>query len=425
MASGTEADSVVGRHQGRFSIVTMPREDRLFRRIVARQIRAVRMGGATLRGARRDLRLRYPEAELSRQRDVWIRGSAVELWLAYRDGKSGAATPWVPWWGARGIARIVLDSQGRLRRPNARCRNLLGLPPGTSPRLALGDLVAAEFHADICRSAKWLSGYAETVGALQVRLPRGEQLNLEFCARPDASRRRFQLALRSSADRDDAIARDALRQSSLGSLSPAVQREVLEDSTRRNLAPGERLTVPLIHESWVVLVVSGIVRLYVTMDGLEPTIVYRSPGTLLGTHAMVAPKPLLVGLQAITPSVLIQLPAHQVEKLAGSRPAFARAVSSEEHLELHEVVRSLAARSATSLKQRLAREIMLLSDLQPDDQFVPVTEQQLADGVGSIRESVARTIGDLRREGSIVTTRHGLIVLDRVTLRKAGQVGPN
>jgi CRP/FNR family transcriptional regulator, cyclic AMP receptor protein len=420
-----EPDRVLGRGQDRFSVVTIPREDRLFRRIAARQIRSVRAGGSSVRAARRDLRLRYPAAELNYQRDVLIRGTAVELWMAYRDGRARAAAPMVRWWDQRGTARITLDSDGRLRRPNAHCRNLLGLPAGTFPRLALQDLISAELHLEICRSAKWLSGYAETVGALQVRLPRGGRLTLEFCARPDATRNRFLLALRSSSERDHAIEREALRQSSLASLPSAVQRAVLGEGTRRILAPGERLTAMLTQESWVVLVVSGILRLYVTMDGLEPTLVYGSAGTLLGTHAMVAPKPLLVGLQAVTPSVLMQLRARQVERLAGSSSAFARAVSNEEHQQLHEVVRSFAARSSASLKQRLAREIVLLSDLQPDDAVVAVTEQQLADGVGSIRESVARTIADLRREGWIVTTRHGLIVLDKSTLRKAGQAGLN
>jgi CRP-like cAMP-binding protein len=423
MASGMEADRPAGRRQDRFSIVTLPREDRLFRHIATRRIRSVRSGGVTVRTARRDLRLRYPEAELNRQRDVWIRGRAVELWFAYRDGRATAAAPKVRWWEERGTARIELDSEWRLGKPNARCLNLLGLPAGSFPGLALRDLISGELHDDISRLAKSLSSCTETVGALTVRLPRGQRLNLEFCATRDAGRRRFQVALRSSADRDDANAREALRQSSLASLSFAVQREVLGHSTRRNLAPGERLAAPLTQESWVVLVVSGILRLYVTMDGLEPTIVYGSPGTLLGTHAMLAPKPLLVGVQAVTPSVLMQLRARNVEQLAGSSAAFARAVSNEALLQLHEVVRSFASRSAASLKQRLAREIVLLSDLQPHDRLLAVTEQQLADGVGSIRESIGRTMGDLRREGWIVTTRHGLIVLDEATLRRAGQAG--
>ena len=92
-------------------------------------------------------------------------------------------------------------------------------------------------------------------------------------------------------------------------------------------------------------------------------------------------------------------------------------------LHLREVVRSFAAHAAGNLRQRLAREIMLLADLEADDEFVSVTEQQLADGVGSIRESIGRSIGDLRRDGSIATTRHGLLILDKERLRTAGSLG--
>jgi CRP-like cAMP-binding protein len=90
-------------------------------------------------------------------------------------------------------------------------------------------------------------------------------------------------------------------------------------------------------------------------------------------------------------------------------------------LQLREVVRSFTAHAAGDLLQRLAREIMVLSDLHTDDELLPVTEQQLADGIGSIRESVGRSVGDLRRDGLIATTRHGLLVLDKERLREAGQ----
>ena len=46
-----------------------------------------------------------------------------------------------------------------------------------------------------------------------------------------------------------------------------------------------------------------------------------------------------------------------------------------------------------------------------------VTEQQLADSVGSIRESVSRAMGDFRRHGWVATTRYGLIPLDADALR--------
>jgi hypothetical protein len=43
--------------------------------------------------------------------------------------------------------------------------------------------------------------------------------------------------------------------------------------------------------------------------------------------------------------------------------------------------------------------------------------------VGSIRESIGRSIGDLRRDGCIATTRHGLLILDKAMLQRAGEAG--
>jgi CRP-like cAMP-binding protein len=121
--------------------------------------------------------------------------------------------------------------------------------------------------------------------------------------------------------------------------------------------------------------------------------------------------------------VVLQLSTRRVAELTRSKPAFAQALASDVQSQLGEVVRSFAAHAAGDLLQRLAREITVLSDLHADDDFLPVTEQQLADGIGSIRESVGRSIGDLRRDGLIATTRHGLLVLDKERLREAGHPG--
>jgi CRP/FNR family transcriptional regulator len=203
----------------------------------------------------------------------------------------------------------------------------------------------------------------------------------------------------------------------------ALRTELFRSGVRRKLGSGERLTKTLTDDSWVVLVTAGIMRLYAALDGYEPTLAYGNAGFLFGTHAMLPSESFLVGLQSVTPSVVLQLSARRVEDLASSNAAFARALSEDVQLHLREVVLSFAAQAAGNLRQRLAREIMVLSDLEAHDELVPVTEQQLADGVGSIRESIGRSIGDLRRDGFIATTRHGLLVLDKGRLRKAGQVG--
>ncbi|MEA2612322.1 MAG: family transcriptional regulator, cyclic receptor protein [Chloroflexota bacterium] len=423
MHSRAPADANAAPHQDGYHVVSIPATDDLFRHTVDRHVRSVRQQGATLRSARRSLRQRYPDAELSCQRDGGIRGESVELWFAYRDGRAEAIAPPSHWWDDRGLARVVIDPSGRLIGANAPCRRLLGLPPANGGVIMLRDLVSGELYQDLRLESRGLPPGHDWVGSLPIRLPDGRRLDVEFHVRRERTAERFEVTLRSLGDRDRANDWIALQQSTLRSVPPALLTELFRSGVRRKLGAGERLAKSLISDEWVVLVTAGVMRLYVAMDGFEPTLAYGNRGSLFGTHAMVPSEAFLVGLQSVTPSVVLQLAARRVGELAKSNPAFARALSEDVQLHLHEVVRSFAAHAAGNLRQRLARQIVELSDLEPEDELVPVTEQQLADGVGSIRESIGRSIGDLRRDGSIATTRHGLLVLDKGRLREAGHAG--
>jgi CRP-like cAMP-binding protein len=423
MHSEAPAEAQAAPHRDRYRVVSIPGTDTLFRHTVDRHVRSVRWRGATLRAARRSLRQRYPDAELSCQGDGGIRGESVELWFAYRDGRTEANAPQARWWDDRGLARVVVAATGRLIGANAPCRRLLGLNPGNAGALTLCDLVSPELYQELWLESKRLSPTETLDGSLPLRLPSGRRLDIEFHARRDGTARRFEVAMRSIADRDRANDQMALEQSALGSMPAALLTELLRSGVRRKLRSGERLAKSLTDDAWVVLVTAGVMRLYVAMDGYEPTLAYGNAGSLFGTHAMDRSDTFLLGLQSVTPSVVLQLSVRRVQELAKSNTAFARALSEDVQIHLREVVRSFAAHAAGNLRQRLAREIARLSDLEADDEFVSVTEQQLADGVGSIRESIGRSIGDLRRDGSIATTRHGLLILDKGRLRIVGSVG--
>jgi CRP/FNR family transcriptional regulator, cyclic AMP receptor protein len=420
MPSAAPAGSRAGKQQDHFRVVSIPATDTLFRHTVDRHVRSVRQRGGTLRAARRSLRQRYPDAELSRQRDCRVRGELVELWFAYRDGRAEAVTPQNSWWDDPESAHVLIDASGRLTAPNAACRQLLSLPLEDAATITLRDLVSAELFRELLLESKRRPATTAWFGSLALRLPRGRRLDVEFHAQPD-TRERFKVTMRSIGDRDRANDWLALRQSALGSVPAALLRELVRVGTRRKLGPGERLAKSLTDDAWVVLVTGGIMRLYLALDGSEPTLAYGNFGTLFGTHAFAPAESMLLGLQAVTSAVVLELSARQVGEMAQSSPAFLRALSTDVQLQLREVIRSFADHAAGDLPQRLARQIVVLSDLHTDAALVPVTEQQLADGIGSIRESVARSIGDLRRDGSIATTRHGLLILDKGRLRAAGE----
>jgi CRP-like cAMP-binding protein len=266
------------------------------------------------------------------------------------------------------------------------------------------------------------SGGEVRFGSVSLRLRTGRRLDIEFHVQPD-TRQRFRVSLRSFADRDRANDWSALRESALGSVPAPLLRELFRNGTRRTLGSGDRLPQSLTDDTWVVLVTAGIMRLYLALDGSEPTLAYGNSGSLFGTHGVTPGEPLLLGLQAVTSGVVLQLSARRVAEMARSNPAFLRALSGDVQLQLREVIRSFGDHAGGDLRQRLAREIVALSDLHADDELLPVTAQQLADGIGSIRESVARSIGDGGREGPTPTTRHGLLILDQGQLRMAGHVG--
>jgi PAS domain-containing protein len=239
MHSGTPSHAVP--HQDAYRVVAIPATDTLFRHTVDRHVRSVRQRGATLRAARRSLRQRYPDAELSCQRDGGIRGQTVELWFAYWDGRVRAVAPQAGWWDNRGLARIVIDTSGRLSRANAACRRLLDLPTGMPGAITLRDLVSSELCQELALEWKRRPAAEAWVGSLPLRLPSGRRLDIEFHVRPVGTRRRFEVALRSLNDRDRANDWMALGRSSLGTMPAGLLRELFRSGIRRKLGSGERL----------------------------------------------------------------------------------------------------------------------------------------------------------------------------------------
>jgi CRP/FNR family transcriptional regulator len=79
----------------------------------------------------------------------------------------------------------------------------------------------------------------------------------------------------------------------------------------------------------------------------------------------------------------------------------------------------LAEEALGSMRQRVARQLLdIAADRQVSHDLVaPVTQQQLADDIGSVREVVARALRDLRERGIVATGTRGIVILDAQALR--------
>jgi CRP/FNR family transcriptional regulator len=196
----------------------------------------------------------------------------------------------------------------------------------------------------------------------------------------------------------------------------------LEEHTRaRLLADAVRVDVPggsvLYREretSRMGVVVSGLLRVYLTSaDGRQVTVRYAREGEVVGAPVVVG-GPIAVSVQAVTDTALLIVNIDAVRALGHTDARFAWAVAEEIARRVNDLLEVFAGTAFGSVRQRLARHLLDLAAEQPraDVLLAAVSQQELADAIGSVREVVTRVLRDMRDEGLVDTTRHGIVLLD-------------
>jgi CRP/FNR family transcriptional regulator, cyclic AMP receptor protein len=92
---------------------------------------------------------------------------------------------------------------------------------------------------------------------------------------------------------------------------------------------------------------------------------------------------------------------------------------------LRRAYRTMAGNTFATVRTRVARDLLeraFEAAAQPPRAHVRVTQQDLADATGSVREVVTRALRELRLQGLIQTDQSWITILDRAGLiREAGQ----
>ena len=104
---------------------------------------------------------------------------------------------------------------------------------------------------------------------------------------------------------------------------------------------------------------------------------------------------------------------------------FAWTVAEEVTRRLYEVIEAFAGNAFGSLRQRIARQLLdLAAEQQRDSRLIArVTQQELADATGTVREAAARALRQMRDDGLVDTTRRGILILDPTRLQREADVG--
>lgn len=215
----------------------------------------------------------------------------------------------------------------------------------------------------------------------------------------------------------------AIAASALTELPEKLIEELTSGATRHRVEAGDTVyregdAVPHLE-----LVLTGLVRVYVTApDGRTMTVRYCRPGSLLGAATLFASDfSMPASIQAMVSSDLLAMRPSVVVRLAQHDVRVAGALL----VETSERALAFAAEAAgafATVRDRVARHLLdLAADHQRGTNLVaPVSQQELADAVGSVREVVVRVLRELRAEGIVHTARGEIVIHDPERLWNPG-----
>jgi CRP/FNR family transcriptional regulator len=163
------------------------------------------------------------------------------------------------------------------------------------------------------------------------------------------------------------------------------------------------------------LLLDGFVRIFVTSpDGRSLTVRYLHRGELSGVASLFAPGYSMPGsVQAVIDSDLLSFVPAVVTGLAERDLRVARALLDELSERVVTFVAEIPGSAFSTVRQRVARHLLdLASERHHGDRLVAqVSQQELADAAGSVREVIVRVLRELRDEGVIRTSRAGIEII--------------
>jgi CRP/FNR family transcriptional regulator, cyclic AMP receptor protein len=208
----------------------------------------------------------------------------------------------------------------------------------------------------------------------------------------------------------------AIAASHLGRVPPAALMALLDACTRLRVPAGGIVRQAGDAGPYLLLVVYGLIRIFlVAPDGRTLTIRYCRRGALIGTVSLF-PESYVLGAtaQAVTDGDVLTIRPAVVQRLVETDPAVARALLGDLSERVIRFVAEIPGSMFATVRQRVARHLLDLAADRPAGRrlVATVSQQELADAVGTAREVVARVLRDMREEGLVATRRGGIVILE-------------
>jgi CRP/FNR family transcriptional regulator len=164
------------------------------------------------------------------------------------------------------------------------------------------------------------------------------------------------------------------------------------------------------------LTLSGVARIFLTSSsGRQSTVQYAKAGDLIGTPTLFLERH-GAGAQTLSDTVALALNVDAVRQLAAADRRVALALGADLAKQMQHYLDQLYGRAFGNVRQRVIRHLLDMADGDGPDLVAPLSQQNLADAVGSVREVVARVLQALRKEQLVATKPDGIALLDPLRL---------
>lgn len=221
----------------------------------------------------------------------------------------------------------------------------------------------------------------------------------------------------------DNASRRALAASNLGNLPREVLTQLTAGATRLSIPARKTFHHQGEKSPHLELVLAGLLRVQLSAaDGRTMTVRYCRAGALLGVATLYAAVVRPFSISALSDSELLSLRPMTVRAWADRDSRVAHALLVETSERVMSFVAEFSGHAFANVRQRIARHLLDLASDQrhPDELVASISQQELADAVGSVREVVVRVLRELREEGSVETARDRIIIRDPERLSGIG-----
>jgi len=151
-------------------------------------------------------------------------------------------------------------------------------------------------------------------------------------------------------------------------------------------------------------------------DGRDMVINEMRRGDIFGELGILTKQPRSTSAIARADSEVLVIPCEAFLRVLDSEPQLARRILE---ITAQRLQRSVARESALAFldaQARLARLLLELEEEEKEKGYVTISQDELAQRTGLIRQTVAKALGKWRRAGWLITGRGHILILNRKAL---------